>query len=120
LIYNRFHDPNEADPRIVRLRELHDAMDRAVLNAYGWANIRPACEFLLDFENDDTASDGAASRRRKPYRYRWPNEIRDEVLGRLLALNAERAREQDLHGSAGASREKRAKLIVNAPLLEGS
>ena len=33
--YNRFHDPNEDDPEIGRLRELHAAMDRAVLDAYG-------------------------------------------------------------------------------------
>jgi len=34
--YNRFHHPDEADPAILRLRELHAAMDRAVLDAYGW------------------------------------------------------------------------------------
>ena len=37
--YNRFHDIYEIDPRIVELRELHAAMDRAVLDAYGWADI---------------------------------------------------------------------------------
>ena len=34
--YNRFHDPDERDADIVKLRELHAAMDRAVLDAYGW------------------------------------------------------------------------------------
>ena len=29
--YNRFHDPNERDPGIARLRELLTEMDRAVL-----------------------------------------------------------------------------------------
>jgi len=92
-IYNRFHDPAESDARTVRLRELHDAMDRAVLDAYGWTDIRPTCEFLLDFE--DEARDGdSPGKARKPYRYRWPNGIRDEVLGRLLELNAERARQE--------------------------
>ena len=33
--------------------------------------------------------------RKKPYRYRWPNDIRDEVLARLLELNAQRAAEED-------------------------
>ncbi len=93
--YNRFHDPNESDPRIARLRELHAAMDRVVLDAYGWTDIRPTYEFLLDFEDDEDGN-GAGSRRRKPYRYRWPDEVRDEVLGRLLELNAERAGEQEL------------------------
>lgn len=30
-------------------------------------------------------------RRKKPYRYRWSNDVRDEVLARLLELNANRA-----------------------------
>ena len=34
--YNRFHDPNERSPDIQKLRDLHAAMDRAVLDAYGW------------------------------------------------------------------------------------
>jgi len=33
--YNRFHDPNERSSEIKNLRELHDAMDRVVLDAYG-------------------------------------------------------------------------------------
>src|SRR5260370_33714343 len=49
--YNRFHDPEERDPEIVRLRKLHAAMDRAVFVAYGWTNIQPTYEFLLDFED---------------------------------------------------------------------
>jgi hypothetical protein len=31
--YNRFHDPDERSPEILELRELHAAMDRAVLNS---------------------------------------------------------------------------------------
>ena len=29
--------------------------------------------------------------RKKPYRYRWPDDLRDEVLARLLELNRQRA-----------------------------
>ena len=86
--YNRFHDPAETDPAIVRLRDRHADMDRAVLNAYGWSDVPIRCEFLLDHESDE---DETASRRRKPYRYRWPNAVRDEVLARLMELNAKRA-----------------------------
>ena len=86
--YNRFHDPYETDPRIVQLRQLHMEMDRAVLNAYGWHDISTDCGFLLDYEDEDEQPD---SRRKKPYRYRWPDDVRDEVLARLLELNAERA-----------------------------
>ena len=84
--YNRFHDIYETDRRIFELRELHAAMDRAVLEAYGWTDIPTDCEFLLDYEID-VATWG---RKKKPYRYRWPNTVRDELLARLLALNAKR------------------------------
>ena len=92
--YNRFHNPEEHNIEIAKLRELHAAMDRAVLNAYGWSDIPTDCEFLLDYEIDEEEW----GRRKKPYRYRWPDEIRDEVLARLLALNADRAREERLAG----------------------
>ena len=87
--YNRFHDPHDTDPEIVRLRELHGDMDRAMLNAYGWSDVPARCDFLLDHESD---GEETASRRRKPYRYRWPDEVRNDVLARLMALNSERAR----------------------------
>ena len=94
--YNRFHDPYENDPDISQLRELHAAMDRAVLDAYGWTDIPTDCDFLLDYEIDEATW----GRKKKPYRYRWPDPVRDEVLARLLALNAERAAEE---ARAGAS-----------------
>ncbi len=90
--YNRFHRPDEQSPGIIRLRELHDAMDRAVLDAYGWTQIRPVCEFFPEFDEDEEDDDSGSGRaRQKKYRYRWPEEIHDEVLARLLALNRERA-----------------------------
>lgn len=100
--YNRFHDPYEGDPDIIRLRELHDDMDRAVLHAYGWGDIPTACEFLLDYEIDEEEW----GRKKKPYRYCWPDEVRDEVLARLLQLNAERAAEEARAG-AGANKKRR-------------
>ena len=93
--YNRFHDPEEDDPAILRLRELHEAMDRAVLAAYGWDNIPTGCQFILDYEEEDEGDEDRPGRRKKPWRYRWPDEVRDEVLARLLALNAERAAEEE-------------------------
>ncbi|WP_437718152.1 DNA methyltransferase [Sorangium sp. So ce448] len=102
--YNRFHDPDEQDPEILKLRALHDAMDRAVLDAYGWTDLQPACTFLLDYEDDeDTADQPGKPRRKKPWRYRWPDDVRDEVLARLLALNQARAEEERL-----AARERKA------------
>lgn len=110
--YNRFHDPGERDSDILRLRELHDAMDRAVLDAYGWSGLRPTCEFLLDYEEDDDTESG---KRRKPWRYRWPDEIRDEVLARLLALNAERAEAERLQGPSETVNRKGRRRAVAAP-----
>lgn len=85
--YNRFHDPDEHSPDILRLRDLHRAMDRATLDAYGWSDISTHCEFLLDYEMDEVE----LRNKKKPYRYRWPDDVRGEVLGRLLELNAQRA-----------------------------
>src|SRR6185437_2913198 len=95
-IYNRFHDPDERDPGIVKLRDLHAAMDRAVLDAYGWTDVPTTCDFFLDYEIDEETW----GEKKKPWRYRWLDEVRDEVLARLIALNAERAREEALAGAA--------------------
>jgi hypothetical protein len=104
--YNRFHDLDERSPDILKLRELHAAMDRAVLDAYGWTDLKPACEFLLDYEDDEDQEPATSNqelttrRRRKPWRYRWPDDFRDEVLARLLELNRHRAEEERLSSAA--------------------
>lgn len=95
--YNRFHDRQEQDPDILRLRELHAEMDRAVLHAYGWDDVPTACGFYLDYEIDEeTWGD-----KKKPYRYRWPDEVRDDVLARLLELNGKRAEAERLAALTG-------------------
>jgi hypothetical protein len=91
--YNRFHDPNESSPDIHQLRELHAAMDRAVLNAYGWQDIQPVCEFFPEFD-DEEEEDESGRPKRKKFRYRWPEAIHDEVLAKLLDLNRQRALEE--------------------------
>jgi hypothetical protein len=40
-LYNQVHDPSVTDPAIVRLRELHEAIDHAVLAAYSWGDLDP-------------------------------------------------------------------------------
>lgn len=111
--YNRFHDPEESSPGIDKLRQLHEAMDHAVLDAYGWGDIPTDCEFLLDYEvNDEEGSSG----RKKPWRYRWPDDVHDEVLARLVALNAERAAEEQRSGAAANG--SRAKAPAKALQLE--
>jgi hypothetical protein len=99
--YNRFHDPEESDLEIQELRALHTAMDRAVLAAYGWTDVPTECAFLLDYEEDEDDDDeGGKRRKKKPWRYRWPDEVRDDVLARLIDLNQERAAEERRLGIA--------------------
>jgi hypothetical protein len=93
--YNRFHDPDEHAADVGRLRDLHHAMDVAVLHAYGWDDLAEAAapEFLTgDCEQDH----------RYQGRLFWPAAFRDEVLARLLALNAERAADEAARGLAPA------------------
>ncbi|MBN9562778.1 MAG: N-6 DNA methylase [Alphaproteobacteria bacterium] len=93
--YNRFHDPAERASDIVRLRELHHAMDQAVLRAYGWDDLAEAA--APEFLTEDTEHD-----HRYQNRLFWPAPFRDEVLARLLALNAQRAAEERALGMAPA------------------
>jgi hypothetical protein len=91
--YNEFHNPDSDWPEIVDLRELHDAMDRAVLDAYGWTDVQACCDFIPEFDDEDDEDENGHPRRKK-YRYRWPDEVRDDVLARLLELNRQRALEE--------------------------
>ena len=101
--YNRFHDPYEHDPAILKLRDLHAAMDRAVLDAYGWNDIPTDCDFF-PLHPDNTPDPDSPRPKRIPHRYRWPNEIQNKVLARLLALNTHRATEErraaERHGTS--------------------
>ncbi|WP_414571611.1 Eco57I restriction-modification methylase domain-containing protein [Nostoc sp. CCY 9925] len=98
--YNRFHDPDERHPDILQLRLLHAQMDRAVLDAYGWTDISTDCTFLLDYEDEEDDENTSKRQKKKPWRYRWPEEIHDEVLARLLELNQQRAEAEILGGKA--------------------
>jgi hypothetical protein len=117
--YNRFHDPDEHAPDILTLRELHAEMDRTVLTAYGWTDLagRATCEFRLDYEDDDEPDADEAPRARakkKPWRYRWPQDFHDEVLARLLDLNQQRAAEERLAGPASPTTKSPAKPAKKA------
>lgn len=133
--YNRFHDPNETHPDILKLRELHHQMDRAVLAAYGWQDIDTPCGFALDYLDTDpadlpgpaaeriatgdlffaTAAEAAAfgalistGKRKLPWRYKWPEATHDEVLARLLDLNQQRHLEE-IRGHKAAEGGNKAK-----------
>ena len=103
--YNRFHDPSEQSADIIRLRELHAGMDRAIdarlcrlgeqtrTYSAAWNDLAGRAEpiFLDETNEDDHTYQG---------RLFWPSAFRDEVLSRLLALNAERAAAEGQRGSA--------------------
>jgi hypothetical protein len=73
--YNLFHDTTCRDADIVRLRELHVEMDRAVLACYGWDDLAPGHDF---HQNE-----------RGQTRFTVSPDARREVLHRLLELNLE-------------------------------
>lgn len=84
-LYNRFHDPDERAGDIAELRELHAALDRAALTAYGWTDL--AAQAGAAFR----ARDDGGRLTRPTIRLEWPAAFADELLGRLLALNQRRA-----------------------------
>jgi hypothetical protein len=76
-LYNFYDDPDCTVPAIQKLRDLHVALTRAVLDAYGWTDFKPIWEFGTPW------IDGTP-------RF-FPNaEARAEILARLQALNHER------------------------------
>ncbi|MEM9489441.1 MAG: type IIL restriction-modification enzyme MmeI [Myxococcota bacterium] len=72
-IYNALADPACTESRVVELRRLHRAMDRAVLDAYGWTDIAvpPYCP--------------ASPAERVAVR-----DFKDAIIDRLYQLNRER------------------------------
>jgi hypothetical protein len=63
----------------------------------------------LDFQGQLQAYGAITGRRKLPWRYRWPDAVRDDVLARLLALNAERYAEEVALGMHTKGAKKSAK-----------
>ena len=109
-LYNRFHEPTNGEPDILRLRALHQEMNRLVLQAYGWEDLELGHGFhevpYLP-ENDRV-------------RFTISETARVEVLRRLSELNRQRYEEevaQGLHGSTtprASTRTPRARRTPNA------
>jgi hypothetical protein len=73
--YNKVHDPDNHDPAIVELRDIHVAIDEAVMRAYGWENLD------LKIGHHPT---------KIGIRWTVSKEARFELLDRLLQLNHDR------------------------------
>jgi hypothetical protein len=111
--YNRFHDKYEDNTDIQKLRDLHARMDRAVLDVYGWTELLPEHDFILDYEEPEEDEGGGRRKRKEPWRYRWTDEFRDDVLARLLDLNRERAEEEKMAAAVAQPVTKVAKTTAN-------
>lgn len=100
--YNAIKNPSCTDPRILELRELHEQMDRAVLDAYGWSDVAvpPYCP-LSDADREAIQA------------------FEDEAIDRLYVLNAERAREEELLGKGEKKPKKGGKRGKKAPEGQG-
>ena len=83
--YNRFHDENETDARIEKMRESQRELDRLVVEAYGWQDIELDHGFheVGYLAGDDNV------------RYTISEPARIEILRRLAALNHERYEAQE-------------------------
>lgn len=81
--YNLFHNPACADEDIHKLRELHAALDTAILACYGWEDL----ELKHDFYQNE----------RGQTRFMPSAEARREVVFRLMALNEKMAKQKEAH-----------------------
>lgn len=92
LTYNQLKDPNCNEVRILTLRKLHEDMDRAVLDAYGWKDfaVPPFCV-------------------RTPADQELLDQFQDAVIDRLFALNSARAEEEKRGAPAAPSKGNRAR-----------
>jgi hypothetical protein len=98
---NRLNSQEDKTREISRLREMHASMDKAVLDAYGWSDIVPAYEFSGDYENED-GTPGSV-------RLNFTEEVRDEILKRLLALHAERLKAEQEQAQAESPKKAKPK-----------
>ena len=102
--YNHFHARGDNTPGIARLRELHAELDIAVLRAYARSDSDPGRAAIWNHLADRVAPEfieqDADEGKTPKTRLDWPAEFKDEVLARLLALNAERAAAERAAGLA--------------------
>jgi hypothetical protein len=100
--YNRFHNPEEDAKDIVRLRELHVEIDKAVASAYGWDDPSTGSGQVLELGHDfhETA---------QGVRFTVSEAARREILSRLLKLNHERYEEEQKEKDEGGGMKDEAK-----------
>ncbi len=75
----------------------------------------PTASRLSPSPNYEIDEEEWSPRRKKPWRYRWPDDVRDEVLARLLEAGAERAKEEIRSGAAAARKRGKKKAPKRKP-----
>lgn len=104
---NRLNSLEDNSIEIVRLRDLYAAMDKAVLEAYGWTDLVPAYEFSGDYENED-GTEGSV-------RLNFTEAVHDDILHRLLALHAERLKAEQEQPQAEVKNRTKPNKKKHAP-----
>jgi hypothetical protein len=106
--YNLINDPSVQDAKVLRLRDLHVAVDEAVFKAYGWTNLEP------EHGHYET---------RQGVRWTVAPPVQSEILDRLLELNHHRYAEEVAAGlhNEGAKRlpRKKSEAVDLPTLFEG-
>jgi hypothetical protein len=100
--YNALKDPECEDEQVIELRHLHEAMDRAVLDAYGWSDITVP-QFCPMNQEEEAALE----------------TFTDDVIDRLYLLNGERVVEEEQQGLNRKTSKKRATKSSSPPKKKG-
>jgi len=108
-LYNRFHDAEDVDPRIVRLREMHREIDAAVMRAYGWDD--------LDLGHGYHEQPNLAESDR--VRFTIADAARAEVIRRFAVLNRQRYEEEQASALAAKPRTSKGRAKA-APAGQGA
>ena len=91
-------DKLDFDDDLVPSAELQDRIDSGELF---FASAPEAASF------DSALRTATGSKSKLSWRYRWPDAVKDDVLARLLALNAERHEEELLQKEPESTQKKR-------------
>lgn len=106
--YNLLKDPEVRDPEVLQLRELHEAMDLAVVQAYGWeAELCPQGE-------PPPYCPGSPAEEAELKRFQ------EGVIDRLYALNAERAAAEGVAGGKVGGKKKGRRKAAEADATAGT
>ncbi len=108
-LYNRFHDADDLDPRVVRLREMHREIDTAVMRAYGWDDLDLGHGY---YEQPSLAENDRV-------RFTISDAARAEVLRRFADLNRQRYEEEQASAPAAKTRASKGRAKA-APASQGA